>query len=128
VRANRLVRGRADGKFIGLWSARSGIVVLDVLERSMKRFDLYPAKFGDSAYGAAEMLHRLVNDQGIEHAPVFDKSARTDGTFSRHDFGYDHPTDIYVCPPGRGFARPARSPITISFCTAPANSIGRSAS
>jgi hypothetical protein len=32
---------------------------------------------------------------------VFDKSARSDGTFSRDDFTYDHERDIYVCPGGR---------------------------
>ena len=96
----------------------------------MERFDLYPAKLiGDSAYGAAEMLHWLVNDQGIEpHVPVFDKSKRTDGTFSRDDFIYENPTDTYVCQPARGSARPVQSPMTSSFCTAPANSIVRSAS
>src|SRR5205085_5586923 len=41
----------------------------------------------DSAYGSAEMLGWLVNERAIEpHIPVFDKSARDDGTFSRGDF------------------------------------------
>jgi transposase len=72
-------------------------------ERMIERFNLYPAKLiGDSAYGAAEMLHWLVNDQGIEpHMPVFDKSKRTDGTFSRDEFTYDHPTNTYICPAGK---------------------------
>ena len=58
----------------------------------MERFDLYPARLiGDSAYGSAEMLDWLVHDRGIEpHVPVFDKSKRTDGTFSREDFIYNH--------------------------------------
>jgi len=29
---------------------------------------------------------------------VFDKSARTDGTFSRTDFTYDHWQDVHHCP------------------------------
>jgi hypothetical protein len=60
----------------------------------MERFDLYPAKLiGDSAYGGTEMLHWLVNDQGIEpHVPVSHKSKRTDSTFSRDDFTYEDPT------------------------------------
>jgi hypothetical protein len=33
--------------------------------------------------------------------PVFDKSQRTDGTFSREDFTYDHQGDVYVCPGGK---------------------------
>ncbi len=63
-----------------------------MIERSMERFDLYPARLlGDSAYGSAEMLGWLVYEQGIEpHVTVFDKSARQDGTFSRDDFTYDH--------------------------------------
>ena len=74
-----------------------------MIERSMQRFDLYPAKvMGDSAYGSAEMLGWLVYEQGIEpHVTVFDKSARKDGTFSREDFTYDHAGDVYYCPGGK---------------------------
>jgi hypothetical protein len=74
-----------------------------MIERSMERFDLYPARLiGDSAYGSAEMLNWLVHDRGIEpHVPVFDKSKRTDGTFSREDFTYDHASDTYRCPAGK---------------------------
>jgi hypothetical protein len=32
---------------------------------------------------------------------VFDKSERTDGTFSRADFAYDAECDLYVCPGGK---------------------------
>ena len=74
-----------------------------MIERSMERFDLYPAKLmGDSAYGSAEMLGWLVYEHGIEpHVTVFDKSARQDGTFSRDDFIYDHAGDVYLCPDGK---------------------------
>ena len=74
-----------------------------MIERSMERFDLYPAKLmGDSAYGSAEMLGWLVYEHGIEpHVTVFDKSARQDGTFSRDDFIYDHAGDVYLCPGGK---------------------------
>jgi hypothetical protein len=59
-----------------------------MIERSMERFDLCPAKLmGDSAYGSAEMIGWLVYEHGIEpHVAVFDKSERGDGTFSRDDF------------------------------------------
>jgi Transposase DDE domain len=61
---------------------------------------------GDTAYGAGEMLDWLVEDQGIEpHIPVFDKSQRTDGTFSRDDFTYDHTSDTYCCPAGKTLRR-----------------------
>ena len=74
-----------------------------MIERSMARFDLYPARLmGDSAYGSAEMLGWLVHEHGIEpHVTVFDKSARQDGTFSRDDFTYDHARDLYLCPGGK---------------------------
>ena len=35
------------------------------------------------------------------HIPVWDKSARTDGTFSRVDFVFDRPRNIYICPNGK---------------------------
>jgi hypothetical protein len=38
------------------------------------------------------------------HIPVFDKSARTDGTFSREDFVYDQKSDVYVRPAGKDLA------------------------
>jgi len=74
-----------------------------MIERSMERFDLHPAKLmGDSAYGSAEMLGWLVDEHGIEpHVTVFDRSARKDGTFSREDFRYDHERDVYLCPGGK---------------------------
>src|SRR5262245_45076965 len=74
-----------------------------MIERSLERFDLYPSRLlGDSGYGSAEMLGWLVYEHGIEpHVTVFDKSARTDGTFSREDFAYDHTADVYRCPGGK---------------------------
>jgi transposase len=74
-----------------------------MIERSLDSFDLYPTRLiGDTAYGSAEMLNWLVHDRGIEpHIPVFDKSQRTDGTFSREDFAYDHASDTYRCPAGK---------------------------
>ena len=35
------------------------------------------------------------------HIPVFDKSARRDGTFERADLVYDHADDSYICPGGK---------------------------
>ena len=68
-----------------------------MIERTAKSFALHPSRLlGDSAYGSAEMLSWLVDEQGIEpHVTVFDKSARQDGTFSRDDFTYDHEHDVY---------------------------------
>jgi transposase len=74
-----------------------------MVERTLELFDLYPERLiGDSAYGSAEMLNWLVHEQGIEpHIPVFDKSQRNDGTFSRDDFTYDYVSDTYRCPAGK---------------------------
>src|SRR5262245_60780378 len=35
------------------------------------------------------------------HVPVWDKSARTDGKFSRADFVFDRERNVYVCPAGK---------------------------
>ena len=74
-----------------------------MIERTAKNFALHPSRLlGDSAYGSAEMLGWLVDEQGIEpHVTVFDKSARKDGTFSREDFSFDQAKDLYVCPGGK---------------------------
>src|ERR1700731_3735395 len=74
-----------------------------LIDGSLEHFHLYPERLiGDTAYGSAEMLHWLVHERGIEpHIPVFDKSQRTDGTFSRDDFTYDHKRDCYICPAGK---------------------------
>lgn len=39
------------------------------------------------------------------HVPVFDKSAREDGTFFCDDFAYDPEIDIYLCPVGEILTR-----------------------
>jgi transposase len=74
-----------------------------MIDRTQERFDLWPERLAaDTAYGSAENLAWLVHERGIEpHIPVFDKSQRTDGTFSRDDFAYDHASDTYRCPGGK---------------------------
>lgn len=72
-----------------------------MIERVKRRFDLQPQRIvGDTAYGAARLLKWLV-DRGITpHIPVWDKSVRSDGTFSRTDFIFDRERNVYVCPGG----------------------------
>jgi hypothetical protein len=74
-----------------------------MIERTEERFGLKPARLvGDTAYRAAPMLNWLVEEKGIApHIPVFDKSKRDDGTFSRSDFRYDPTGDVYHCPGGK---------------------------
>jgi hypothetical protein len=74
-----------------------------MLERTEMRFGMRPASLAaDSAYGSAESLAWLVKHKGIvPHIPVFDKSNRTDGTFSRAAFVFDPEHDPYTCPAGK---------------------------
>lgn len=74
-----------------------------MLDRTAERFGLKPQSLvADSAYGSAENLAFLVKQRGIApHIPVFDKSARTDGTFARSDFTFDVEQDRYTCPAGK---------------------------
>jgi transposase len=78
-------------------------VAKTMIERAHDEFGLWPERLiADTGYGSAEMLNWLVHERGIEpHIPVFDKSRRKDGTFSREDFTYDHEADTYICPGGK---------------------------
>ena len=78
-----------------------------MIDRAWARFGLWPERLSaDTAYGSAENLAWLVHERGIEpHIPVFDKSQRSDGTFSRDDFIYDHASDTYRCPGGKTLQR-----------------------
>ena len=74
-----------------------------MLDRTAQRFGLKPQRLAaDSAYGSAPNLAWLVKERQIEpHFPVFDKSNRTDGTFSRSDFVFDGEENRYTCPQGQ---------------------------
>jgi hypothetical protein len=95
-------------------------VTRTMIERVKRRFGLQPQRLaGDTAYGAARLLKWLV-DRGIApHIPVWDKSARSDGTFSRTDFIFDREHNIYICPGGRHSPAPAISIRVASSTTEP---------
>ncbi len=82
-----------------------------MIERVEERFALSPRRLiGDTAYGAASMLAWLVEEKGIEpHVPVWDKSGRDDGTFSRKDFVWDAQANEYRCPAGHALRSDWRS-------------------
>ena len=82
-----------------------------MIERVKERFDLDTHKLiGDTAYGTAEFLAWMVNEQGIEpHVPVWDKGERADGTFSRSDFIFDKANDRYSCPNNKTLLRHRRN-------------------
>jgi transposase len=77
-----------------------------MIDRTEERFGVKPRRLAaDSAYGSAPSLHWLVEEKGIApHIPVFDKSQRNDGTFSRADFRYDETDNVYVCPADKKLA------------------------
>ena len=82
-----------------------------MIERTQDRFGLWPEKLvADTAYGSAPNLAWLVEERGIEpHIPVFEKSARNNGTFERSAFTYDHEDDSYICPAGNRLRRSNRN-------------------
>ena len=77
-----------------------------MLDRTQQRFGIWPERLAaDTGYGDAANLAWLVHEKGIEpHIPVFDKD-RTDGSFARSDFAFDHADDSYTCPGGKQLRR-----------------------
>ena len=69
-----------------------------MLDRTAEQFDVQPSRLvADAGYGSAEMLGWLVEERGIEpYVKVFDKSERTDGTFSRSEFAFDPRGNFYI--------------------------------
>ncbi len=89
-----------------------------MLRRVKDRFDLHPERLiADTAYGTGPMLGWLVERKIAPHIPVFDKSSRSDGTWTRADFEWDAENDQYICPEGhalkqfrRNYSDPNRGP------------------
>jgi hypothetical protein len=74
-----------------------------MIDRTERCFALRPKRLAaDTAYGTGKFLGWLVNDKGIApHIPVWEKSDRTDGIFSRADFIWDKRHGHYICPNGK---------------------------
>jgi transposase len=74
-----------------------------MIDRTEKRFALRPKRLAaDTAYGTGKFLGWLVNDKQITpHIPVWEKSDRADGIFSRADFIWDKRHGHYICPNGK---------------------------
>jgi hypothetical protein len=89
-----------------------------MLERVKAGFDLHPERLiADTAYGTGPMLGWLVDRKIAPHIPVFDKSGRSDGTWTRADFEWDAENNQYICPEGhelkqfrRNYSDPNRGP------------------
>lgn len=72
-----------------------------MLARVQQRFHIQPRRLaGDTAYGAVRLLKWLVDHKIAPHVPVWDKSARPDGLFSRAEFAFDKQRNVYTCPGG----------------------------
>ncbi len=70
--------------------------------RTKRRLGLKPKRLAaDMAYGTGRFLGWLVSQRIAPHIPVWDKSQRDDGTFSRADFRFDKKGDVYFCPRGK---------------------------
>jgi transposase len=74
-----------------------------MLDRTEERFDLKPRWLAaDTAYGTGKFLGWLVKEKKIiPHIPVWEKSDRQDGIFSRSDFRWDRKRGAYICPRGK---------------------------
>jgi hypothetical protein len=70
-----------------------------MVERTEERMGLKPQRLAaDTAYGTGKFLGWLVGAGITPQIPVWDKSTREDGTFSRSDFTFDRERNVYVCP------------------------------
>jgi transposase len=73
-----------------------------MIERTEETLGLKPGRLAaDMAYGSAKFLGWLVGTGITPHIPVWDKSEREDGTFSRSDFTFDREHNVYICPAGK---------------------------
>jgi hypothetical protein len=72
-----------------------------MVERVERRFDLRPLRLaGDTVYGAVRLLKWLMDRNITPHVPVWDKSARPDGTSAELTSPSTGERNIYVCPGG----------------------------
>src|SRR5499433_441514 len=72
-----------------------------MLERTQQRFQLSARWLAaDTAYGTGKFLAFVTGAGIIPHIPVWDRSKRSDGTFSRSEFRFDRKRNVYICPAG----------------------------
>jgi transposase len=73
-----------------------------MITRTQRRLGLKAKRLvADTAYGTGKFLGWLIEAGIAPHIPVWDKSTREDGTFSRADFTFDSDRNLYVCPAGK---------------------------
>jgi hypothetical protein len=78
-----------------------------MIDRVEARFGITPKRLiGDTAYGTAPMLNWIVEHKHIEpHTPVWERTERQDGCFTRSDFTWEADADRYICPAGKPLLR-----------------------
>ncbi len=92
-----------------------------MIARTEQRLGLKPKRLAaDTAYGTGKFLGWLAKEKIAPHIPVWDRSTREDGTFSRADFVFDPEKNQYACPTGkplkqfnRAYTKP-RSGVTLA--------------
>jgi hypothetical protein len=73
-----------------------------MIERTEQTLGLKPDRLAaDTAYGTGKFLGWLVGTGITPQIPVWDKSQRDDGTFSRRDFTFEWERNLYICPAGK---------------------------
>jgi hypothetical protein len=73
-----------------------------MIERTEQTLGLKPDWLAaDTAYGTGKFLGWLVGTGITPQIPVWDKSQRDDGTFSRSDFTFEWERNLYICPAGK---------------------------
>ena len=74
-----------------------------MLDRTQERFGLKPKRLAaDTAYGTGKFVGWFVKVKKIiRDIPVWEKSDRQDGIFSRSDFRWDTKRGVYICPSGK---------------------------
>ena len=73
-----------------------------MLDRTEEHLGLKPERLAaDTAYGTGKFLAFIIGKGITPHIPVWDKSKREDGCFSRDDFAFDRERHVYTCPAGK---------------------------
>ena len=73
-----------------------------MIDRVEDRFGIKPKRLiGEMAYGTAQLLSWMVNDEAIEpHVPLWDRTQRKDSTLSSSKIHWSEKDNEYRCPQG----------------------------
>ena len=89
-----------------------------MIESTEQRVGIKPRRLAaDTAYGTGKFLGWLASAGITPQIPVWDKSVREDGTFSRSDFKFDRSATSTSAPPASCSRQPAASAMTTSCAT-----------